>query len=206
MLRTYADGRLFFNTLDNHTVALDAASGRELCKTKLGEINKGETMAMAPLVVKGKVLVGNSGGELGVRGWLTALDATRGRILWRAYSTGTDADVLIGPEFKPFYAQDQGQDLGVKRIGGGTVWGWLSYDPELDLIYHGTANPGPWNPDQRPGDNKFTCGIFARNPEEKRLYTTNGNSGDVSVIDLVDRRVIRSIPTGRAPWGVVVAP
>lgn len=170
-------------------------------------------MTMAPLVVKGKVLVGNSGGELGVRGWLTALDATSGRILWRAYSTGPDADVLIGPEFKPFYAQDQGQDLGVKtwppeqwRIGGGTVWGCLSYDPELNLIYHGTANPGPWNPDQRPGDNKFTCGIFARNPDEKRLYTTNGNSGDVSVIDLVDRRVIRSIPTGCVLWGVVVAP
>ncbi len=80
--------------------------------------------------------------------------------------------MLIGPDFKPFYEQDRGQDLGVKswppeawRIGGGTVWGWISYDPELDLIYYGTGNPGPWNPDQRPGDNKFTCGIFARKPE-----------------------------------------
>ena len=168
----YADGRVFFNTLDNHTVAVEAASGRELWKTKLGDINLGETMTMAPLVVKGKVLVGNSGGEFGVRGWLTALDAATGKIAWRAYSTGPDADVLIGPDFKPFYAQDQGQDLGVKtwppeawRIGGGTVWGWISYDPELDLIYYGTGNPGPWNPDQRPGDNKWTCGIFARDPD-----------------------------------------
>jgi lanthanide-dependent methanol dehydrogenase len=122
--------------------------------------------------VKDKVLVGNSGGEFGVRGWLTALDISNGRIIWRAYSTGPDAAVLIGATFKPFYAQDQGKDLGVSswppdawKIGGGTVWGWISYDPELNLIYYGTGNPGPWNPDQRPGDNKWTAGMFARNPD-----------------------------------------
>lgn len=168
----YADGRFIFNTLDNHTVALDAKTGRELWRTKLGEIKLGESMTMAPLVAKGKVFVGNSGGEFGVRGWLTALDAASGRILWRAYSTGPDQDVLIGPGFKPFYKSDQGKDLGVKtwpgeawKIGGGTVWGFISYDPELDLLYHGTANPGPWNPEQRPGDNKWTAGLFARRPD-----------------------------------------
>jgi PQQ-dependent dehydrogenase (methanol/ethanol family) len=168
----YADGRFFFNTLDNHTVALDARTGKELWRTKLGEIKLGESMTMAPQVVKGKVLVGNSGGELGVRGWLTALDAATGRIAWRAYSTGPDKDVLIGPNFKPFYTSDQGKDLGVTtwpgeawKIGGGTAWGFVSYDPELDLIYYGTANPGPWNPEQRPGDNKWTSGLFARRPD-----------------------------------------
>lgn len=168
----YADGRLFFNTLDNHTIALDAKSGRELWRTRLGEIKNGESMTMAPQVVKGKVLVGNSGGELGVRGWLTALDAATGKIAWRAYTTGPDKDVLIGPAFKPFYKSDQGKDLGTKtwpgeawKIGGGTVWGFISYDAELDLIYHGTANPGPWNPEQRPGDNKYTSGLFARRPD-----------------------------------------
>jgi PQQ-dependent dehydrogenase (methanol/ethanol family) len=168
----YADGRVFITTLDNQVVAVDAASGRELWRTKLGQIDHGETMTMAPLVVKGKVLVGNSGGELGVRGALTALDAASGQIVWRAYSTGPDKDVLIGAGFKPFYAADRGVDLGVKswppdawRIGGGTVWGWLSYDPALDLLYYGTANPGPWNPEQRPGDNKWTSGIFARRPD-----------------------------------------
>lgn len=168
----YDQGRLFFNTLDNQTIALDAATGKELWRAKLGEIKLGESMTMAPLVVKGKVLVGNSGGEFGVRGWLTALDAATGRMLWRAYSTGPDKDVLIGPGFKPFYASDRGTDLGVKtwpgeawKIGGGTVWGFVSYDAELDLIYHGTANPGPWNPDQRPGDNKWTAGLFARRPD-----------------------------------------
>jgi PQQ-dependent dehydrogenase (methanol/ethanol family) len=168
----YADGKIFYNTLDNHTVAVDAATGQEVWNTKLGEINQGETMTMAPLVVKGKVLVGNSGGEMGVRGWLTALDAGTGKIAWRAYSTGPDKDVLLGPDFKPFYTKDRGQDLGVKtwpsdawKTGGGTVWGWISYDPELDLVYYGTGNPGPWNPGQRPGDNQFSCGVFARNPD-----------------------------------------
>jgi lanthanide-dependent methanol dehydrogenase len=168
----YSNGRLFFNTLDNQTIALDAKSGRELWRAKLGDIKMGESMTMAPLVVKDKVLVGNSGGEFGVRGWLTALDAASGKIVWRAYSTGPDKDVLIGKNFKPYYAGDRGTDLGVKswpgeawKIGGGTVWGWISYDPALDLIYYGTANPGPWNPDQRPGDNKWTSGIFARRPD-----------------------------------------
>ncbi len=168
----YFDGKIIYNTLDNHTVAVDAASGEEVWKTKLGDINVGETMTMAPLVVKGLVLVGNSGGEMGVRGWLTALDAQSGEIAWRAYSTGPDEDVLIGEEFDPYYPADAEPNLGVTtwpagrwEVGGGTVWGWISYDPELDLIYYGTANPGPWNHTQRLGDNKWTASIFARDPD-----------------------------------------
>ncbi len=132
----------------------------------------GETITMAPIVVKNVVLVGDSGGELGVRGKLTALDVKTGKILWRAYDSGPDQDVRIGPDFKPFYAKDQGKNLGVStwnadqwQRGGGTIWGWISYDPELDLIYYGTGNPGVWNPDMRPGDNKWSITIWARNPE-----------------------------------------
>jgi PQQ-dependent dehydrogenase (methanol/ethanol family) len=165
----YAYGRVYFNTLDDQTIALDAKTGKEVWRVRLGDIANGETMTMAPLVVNGEVYVGNSGGEYGVRGWLTALAADSGKTLWRAYSTGPDSDVLIGTAFKPFYAQDRGTDLGKRswpgeawKIGGGTVWGFVSYDPALGLIYYGTANPGPWNPAQRPGDNKWTSGIFAR--------------------------------------------
>jgi lanthanide-dependent methanol dehydrogenase len=168
----FYNGKIYYNTLDDHTVAVDAATGKEVWNTKLGDINMGETMTMAPLVVKGKVLVGNSGGEMGVRGWLTALDADSGKIAWRAYTAGPDKDVLIGPNFKPFYEGARGKDLGTKtwqgeqwKIGGGTVWGWISYDPDLNLVYYGTGNPGPWNPDMRPGDNKWTCTVFARRPE-----------------------------------------
>ena len=166
------NGMIFLNTLDGRTIAVDAETGSERWSTKLGDLNRGETITMAPIVVKNKVLVGNSGGEFGVRGWLAALDVGTGAVAWKAYSTGPDREVLIGPEFKPFYAQDRGTDLGIStwpgeswKTGGGTVWGWISYDPELDLIYYGTANPGPWNPELRPGDNKWTAGIFARDPD-----------------------------------------
>ncbi|HEY0335229.1 MAG TPA: methanol/ethanol family PQQ-dependent dehydrogenase [Stenotrophomonas sp.] len=168
----YWQGRVIFNTLDGSTIALDAATGEVAWRAQMGDINLGETITMAPMVVKDKVLVGNAGGEFGVRGWLAALDAKTGKQVWKAYSTGPDSDVLIGPSFKPHYATDQGRDLGTSswpgdawRLGGGTVWGWISYDPELDLIYYGTGNPGPWNAEQRPGDNKWTAGMFAREPD-----------------------------------------
>ncbi|HET7675194.1 MAG TPA: PQQ-dependent dehydrogenase, methanol/ethanol family, partial [Gammaproteobacteria bacterium] len=169
----YEDGKIFMNTLDDHTIAVDAKTGKEIWNTKVGDINKGETMTMAPLVVKNHVLVGNSGGELGVRGWLKSLDTDTGKVQWTAYSTGPDKDVLIGKDFHPPYPEDRGKNLGATSwpsksawmIGGGTVWGWITYDPKLDLIYYGTANPGPWNADERPGTNFWTCTLFARNPE-----------------------------------------
>jgi lanthanide-dependent methanol dehydrogenase len=170
---SYGDGKIVFNLLDAETVAVDANTGREVWRTRTGDIDLGETTTMAPLVVKDKVIVGNSGAELGVRGKVVALDLATGKELWRAYSTGPDTDVLIGPDFKPFYEKDRGQDLGVStwggeqwKLGGGTVWGWISYDPGLNLIYYGTGNPGVWNPDLRPGDNKWSCTIFARNPDD----------------------------------------
>ena len=168
----YADGTVFFNTLDNRTVAVDADTGESKWIVTLGDVNKGETMTMAPLVVKDKVLVGNSGGEMGVRGWLTALRIDSGGIAWRAFHTGPDREVLIGPRFKPFYEHNHGVDLGIHtwpgeawKQGGGAAWGWISYDPALNLIYYGTGNPGPWNAEQRPGDNKWTSGIFARDAD-----------------------------------------
>lgn len=165
-------GKIIFNTLDGQTIALDANTGRPVWRTVLADINKGETMTMAPLVAHGKVVVGVSGGELGVRGWVAALDAGTGKMAWKAYATGPDKDALIGPGFKPFYPMDRGADLGVKtwppqawKIGGGTMWGWISYDPATNLIFYGTGNPGPWNAEQRPGDNKWTNTIFARDAD-----------------------------------------
>jgi PQQ-dependent dehydrogenase (methanol/ethanol family) len=169
---SYANGKIIYNLLDGHTVAVDANTGQEVWRATVGNINVGETLTMAPLVVKNKVIVGNSGGEMGVRGKVVALDVDTGQEVWRAYSTGPDADVKIGAHFKPFYAKDQGPNLGVTsfppeqwKVGGGTVWGWVSYDPGTNLIYYGTGNPGVWNPDLRPGDNKWSCSIFARDAD-----------------------------------------
>src|ERR1041385_4657351 len=210
----YADGTIFLNTLDNRTVALDATSGKEKWVTKLGDLNKGETITMAPLVVKDKVLIGNSGGEMGVRGLLTALDAKTGKIAWRAYSTGPDKDVLIGPKFKPFYAKDRGHDLGVSswppdawKIGGGTVWGWLSYDPELDLIFYGTSNPGPWNAEARPGDNKWTSGIFARKPETgEAVWFYQLSPHDLFDYDGVNESILVDLTINGQPRKVLIRP
>ncbi|HEX3738218.1 MAG TPA: PQQ-dependent dehydrogenase, methanol/ethanol family [Terriglobales bacterium] len=169
---SYGDGKIVYATLDNHIVAVDANTGKEVWRTLVGDINVGETTTGAPLIVKNIVITGDAGGELGVRGKVVALDLKTGKEIWRAYHSGPDRDVLIGPNFKPFYKKDQGKDLGVTswppdawKLGGGTVWGWISYDPETDLIFYGTGNPGVWNPDMRPGDNKWGITVFARKPE-----------------------------------------
>ncbi len=171
----YAEGKIIYNLLDAHTVAVDAVTGKEVWRATIGDMNLGETTTMAPIVAKHLVIVGNSGGELGVRGKLVALDVSTGREVWRAYNTGPDSDVRIGADFKAFYEKDRAPDQGVStwptdqwKLGGGTVWGWVSYDPELDLIYYGTGNPGVWSPDLRPGDNKWSLSIIARSPADGR--------------------------------------
>ena len=211
---SYADGRIFFNTLDNHTIAVDAATGKQLWKTKLGDINRGETMTMAPLVVKGKVLVGNSGGEFGVRGWLTAVDAATGVIAWRAYSTGPDSDVLIGADFRPFYSADRAKDLGVTswpvdqwRVGGGAAWGWISYDPALDLVYYGTGNPGVWNPAMREGDNKWASSIFARDPDTGMArWAYQWTPHDEHDYDGINEQILLDLPVNGVTRKVLLRP
>ncbi len=210
----YDNGKIFFNTLDDHTVALDAKTGQELWVTKLGEITRGMTITMAPIVVKGKVLVGNSGGEMGVRGWLTALDENTGRIAWRAYSVGADKDVLIGPRFHPFYKRLIGKDLGIAtwppgrwQVGGGPVWGWISYDPKLNLVIYGTGNPGPWNSNQRPGDNLWTSTIFARDADTgEAVWAVQLDPHDLYDYDEINENLLLDLPINGKTRPVVVHP
>ncbi|WP_247881202.1 methanol/ethanol family PQQ-dependent dehydrogenase [Skermanella sp. TT6] len=177
---TYADGKIFLAQADNTLVALDAKTGEEVWKVKNGDHAKGETLTANPVVVKDKIFVGISGGEFGVRGHLTAYDIKDGKQIWRAYSTGPDADVKIDPQKTTMLGKPIGdRDLGVStwngdewKIGGGTTWGWYTYDPELNLIYYGTGNPGTWNPAQRAkdgkregSDNKWSMSIFARDAD-----------------------------------------
>ncbi len=167
----FADGKLIYNLLDDHTIAVDAASGKEVWRTAMDSVANGVTMTQSAFAADGKVFVGNSGGELGVNGWLAALDVNTGKELWRAHAVGPDADVRIGPEFKPFYPWMVGKDLGVRswpanawHTGAGASWGFVSYDEKSKTIYYGTSNPGPRVPAQRPGDNLWTSTMFARDP------------------------------------------
>ncbi len=176
----YANGKIIMTTLDGQVIALDAKTGREVWKVKHADPTKGETITMAPIVVKDKVLVGISGGEFGVRGRVAAYNLNTGKREWLCYNTGPDDEMCLAPNFNkenPHYGRFgegtrtwPGDDW---KIGGATVWGWLSYDPQLNLFYYGTSNPGTWNPTQRckgdpkkgECDNKWSTSIFARNPD-----------------------------------------
>jgi lanthanide-dependent methanol dehydrogenase len=170
----YADGKILVDTLDTHVYALDAKTGKVVWSAQNGDPQLGQTMTIAPLVVHDKVIVGISGGEYGVRGHLTAYDLKTGKRVWRANSVGPDSEILFDPE-KTIDAASQkpvGKDSSLKtwnqdewKLGGGTTWGWYTYDPQLNLVYYGSGNPGTWNPTQRPGDNKWSTTLFARNPD-----------------------------------------
>ncbi len=169
----YADDKIFLYQADTALVALNAKTGEEIWKVQNGDPKKGETGTSAPMVVKDKVIVGISGAEFGVHGHLTAYDMKTGKQVWRAYSTGPDAGMLVDPEKTTHLGKPIGKDSSLStwqgdqwKIGGGTTWGWYAYDPQLNLIYYGTGNPGTWNPAQRPGDNRWSMTIFARNPDD----------------------------------------
>lgn len=168
----YADGMIILSQADTTLVALDATTGAVKWTAVNGDPAKGETSTATPLIVKDKVLIGISGGEYGVRGHLTAYNLADGKQAWRAYSTGPDAEMLVDPEKTMVLGKPIGKDSSLNswegdqwQIGGGTTWGWTTYDPELNLIYYGTGNPSTWNPSQRPGDNKWSMTIMARDPD-----------------------------------------
>src|SRR6184192_66800 len=166
---SYADGKIFLSQLDGHLVALNAATGREAWKVENADPKVGATMTSAPHVMKDKVIVGVSGGEFGVRGHVTAYDIKTGQQAWRAYSMGPDEEVRLADDFNAANPHFGRQNQGVAtwqgdqwKTGGGTTWGWYAFDPSLNLMYYGTGNPSTWNPTQRPGDNKWSMTIFAR--------------------------------------------
>ena len=170
----YGDGKILAAALDTSLYALDAKTGKVVWTAKNGDPQLGQTMTSAPLIVHDKVIVGIAGGEYGVRGHLSAYDLKTGKLAWRAYSVGPDQDMLLDPNKTIDGATQKpvGKDSSVKtwmgdewKLGGGTTWGWYTYDPQLNLVYYGSGNPGTWNPAQRPGDNKWSTTLFARNPD-----------------------------------------
>ena len=169
----YGDGKIFLQQADTTLVALDMNTGKVVWSAKNGDPKIGETNTNAPHIFKDKVITGISGGEFGVRGRVIAYDIKTGKKVWTGYSTGPDTEMLIDPSKTMTWTNGKmapvGKDSSLKswqgdqwKIGGGTTWGWYSYDPELNLVYYGTGNPSTWNPAQRPGDNKWSMTIFAR--------------------------------------------
>jgi lanthanide-dependent methanol dehydrogenase len=172
----YGDGKIFLQQADTTLVALDAKTGKVVWSVKNGDPKIGETNTNAPHVFKDKVYTGISGGEFGVRGRMQAYDIKTGRLVWKAYSEGTDAEMIMDPQKTMTWTDGKmapvGKDSSLKtwkgdqyKLGGGTTWGWYAYDPKLNLMYYGSGNPGTWNPQQRPGDNKWSMTIWARDPD-----------------------------------------
>jgi len=168
----YADGKIFLHQADTTLVALNADTGAVEWSVKNGDAAKGETNTATVMPVGDKLIVGISGGEFGVRGHVTAYSIADGSMAWRAYSMGPDSDILIDPEKTTHLGTPVGADSGTNtwegdqwKIGGGTTWGWYSYDADENLIYYGTGNPSTWNPAQRPGDNRWSMTIMARDAD-----------------------------------------
>ena len=168
----YGDGKIFLQQADTKLVALNAKTGAVVWTAINGDPAKGETNTNAPLVVKDTVITGISGGEYGVRGFIVAYDIATDRQVWKAYSVGPDEELLIDPERTTHLEQPIGANSSLStwegeqwRLGGGTTWGWFTYDPALNLVYYGSGNPGTWNPVARPGDNRWSMTLFARDAD-----------------------------------------
>ena len=165
----YADGKIFLQQADTTLVALNAQSGEVVWSVKNGDPKKGETNTNAPVVINDKIITGISGGEYGVRGFVAAYNTSDGSLAWKGYSVGPDDEMLIDPEKTTHMGKPVGPDSSIStwegdqwKIGGGTTWGWFTYDPDLNLVYYGSGNPGTWNPVVRPGDNRWSMTLFAR--------------------------------------------
>ena len=185
---SYSDGKVFLHQADTTLVALDAKTGKVVWSVKNGDPSKGQTGTSAPFVIKDKVLVGISGGEFGVQCHVTAYDVKDGKMVWRVFSEGPDDQIMVDPDKTTSLGKPVGKDSSIKtwqgdqwKIGGGCTWGWISYDPQLNLFYYGSGNPSTWNPKQRPGDNKWSMTIWARNADT--------GDGQVGLSDDAPRRV-----------------
>ena len=165
---SYGDGKIFLNQADTTLVALDMETGEAVWSDKRDDPKVGATSTAAAHVFDDKIIVGISGGEFGVRGYVQAYDFD-GNTVYKAYSVGPDDEMLVDPDKTMAMLKPVGKDSSLKswqgdqwKIGGGTTWGWYSYDPDLNQFYYGSGNPSTWNPVQRPGDNKWTMTLFGR--------------------------------------------
>src|SRR5271169_3307719 len=203
----YADGKIFLHQADTTLVALDAKTGKVDWSVMDGEAGKGQSGTDAPFVYKDKVLVGVSGGEFGVRGWVSAYNIKDGKLAWRGFSEGPDSDTLIDPVKTTSLGKPVGPDSSTStwqgdqwKIGGGATWGWYSYDPQLNLVYYGSGNPSTWNPVQRPGDNRWSMSIWARDLDTGKVkWIYQMTPHDEWDFDGVNEMILTDQTVGGAP-------
>src|SRR5881398_3551277 len=212
----YAENKIFLQQADTMLVALDANTGKVIWSVKNGDPKVGAVNTNAPHVFKDKVITGISGGEWGVRGYVVAYDINTGKQVWKAYSMGPDAEMLIDPSTTMTWTDGAlkpvGKDSSLKtwkgdqwKIGGGTTWGWYSYDKSLNLIYYGTGNPSTWNPAQRPGDNKWSMTIFARDVDSgKAKWAYQMTPWDAWDYDGVNEMILADLTIKGRPVKAVV--
>jgi len=152
---------LYMGTIDGHLIAIDAKAGKPVWDVAVSKPELGYSLTVAPIIVKDKVIIGPAGGEYGIRGFIAAFDAKTGREAWRF-------NTVPGPGEKGHDSWPAGSDAW--EHGGGSIWVTGSYDPDLNLLYFGTGNPGPdWNADPRPGANLYSDSVVALNPDTGEL-------------------------------------
>lgn len=175
-LAWHPDGLVFVPITSGYLAALDARTGREIWRVRNADARLGGAVQSAPVVIGDVVVIGMAGWEYGIRGYLSGYRAQNGELLWRAYTTGPDTELLLSGPANSQYPTHSARNLGVTtwpgatwQRGGGTTDGALTWDPDLQLVYHGTGAPSPWNALLRPGDNKWTSSILARDVTTGRL-------------------------------------
>jgi len=200
-------GRIYIGTLDGRLIALDAATGQLVWEQLTIDPRRRYTITGAPRIVKGKVVIGNGGAEFGVRGYVSAYDAQTGKLVWRFYTVPGDP---AKPFEQPILAEAAKTWTGEwwKIGGGGTVWDAIVYDPELDLLYIGVGNGGPWNEKYRSpkgGENLFTCSVVALKPDTgEYVWHYQENAADDWDYDSAEQMILAEIPIAGKPRKVLL--
>ncbi len=175
----YGD-KVIFGTLDAHLVALNRKTGKVIWNKKIADYEAGYSFTAAPMIVKGKVITGNSGGEFGIVGRVEARDVNTGDLIWSRPTVEGNMGQLNGKDSTitgKLNATWQGDQY---KTGGGATWLGGTYDPAANLIYMGTGNPAPWNSHLRPGDNLYTASTLALDPDTGEIkwhYQTTPHDG-----------------------------
>ncbi len=202
----YWNGKIYVGTIDGRLIAVDAKSGREVWSTVTVDQSKSYTIGGAPRIVKGRVIIGNAGADYAVRGYVSAYDAETGKLDWRFYTVpgepgkkdGAASDPILEKLAANTWSGQWWNETG--GGGGGTVWDSISYDPDLDLLYIGTANADYWNKAYRsPGDkdNLFTASIVALKPETgEYVWHFQETPGDSWDYDATQNMILADLTVG----------